>query len=297
MRFFKHSPVMKKLLLGFFLLLSMGKAHAQNVGIGTSTPATKLHVAGTSSTLRLEGISSILGGTYIAAATASTDKIVYVNSNGDFSALPSGIAGQVLTLNGSAVPTWATAPTTSWLLTGNTLTGTEFLGSLNAFDFIVKTNNIERWRVTSGGNMGIGTIAPTEKLQVTGNLRLSGAFMPNNLPGTAGQPLLSQGANTAPVWGPAVLNTASNLGMGKYYVNNFNIAANTTLTITVADPNCVTGSYIGVSFAGLLPGTAAQDALIRIYNVQASAGQWVVVIDNLNNVAYNGLSLAFWAVY
>ncbi|HYV94043.1 MAG TPA: hypothetical protein VE978_19860 [Chitinophagales bacterium] len=273
-------------------------AHAQNVGVGTSTPATKLHVAGNSSTLRLEGLSSALGGTHIVAAAASTDKIVYVNSNGDFKALPSGSAGQVLTLNGSSVPTWTTAATTSWLLTGNTLSATEFIGTLNVFDFIVKTNNIERMRVLSGGNFGIGTNAPTEKLQLAGNFRFSGALMPNNLSGNAGQPLLSQGANTAPVWGPAILNTASNLGMGKYYVNGVTLNANTTTTITVTDANCVAGSYVGVSFAGFLPGTPAQDGLVHVSNTQTGAGQWVVVIDNLNaGTTYNGLSLAFWAVY
>ncbi len=49
-------------------------------------------------------------------------------------------------------------------------------------------------------NVGIGTAVPTEKLHVAGNLRFDGALMPNNLPGTAGQVLVSQGAGVAPVW-------------------------------------------------------------------------------------------------
>jgi hypothetical protein len=49
-------------------------------------------------------------------------------------------------------------------------------------------------------NVGIGTILPTERLHVAGNLRLEGAFMPGNDPGVSGQVLMSRGANTPPIW-------------------------------------------------------------------------------------------------
>jgi len=52
-----------------------------------------------------------------------------------------------------------------------------------------------------GQNVGIGTSAPTQRLHVAdGNLRLDGAFMPNDQAGNPGNILLSQGANTPPVW-------------------------------------------------------------------------------------------------
>ena len=35
-------------------------------------------------------------------------------------------------------------------------------------------NNTERMRITSAGNVGIGTVAPTDKLNVVGNTRLRG---------------------------------------------------------------------------------------------------------------------------
>lgn len=55
-----------------------------------------------------------------------------------------------------------------WELTGNALTAGQFLGSTNSEPFIVKTNNTERMRVLSGGNVGIGTSTPTHKFQVFG---------------------------------------------------------------------------------------------------------------------------------
>ncbi|MBL0182164.1 MAG: hypothetical protein IPP96_07675 [Chitinophagaceae bacterium] len=58
----------------------------------------------------------------------------------------------------------------------------------------------ERVRIDGSGNMGIGTNAPTQKLDVSGNLRLSGAFMPGNAAGTSGYFLQSNGAGVAPSW-------------------------------------------------------------------------------------------------
>jgi hypothetical protein len=49
-------------------------------------------------------------------------------------------------------------------------------------------------------NVGIGTATPSEKLDVLGNLKFSGALMPNNNAGNSGQLLISQGVGVAPIW-------------------------------------------------------------------------------------------------
>jgi len=53
----------------------------------------------------------------------------------------------------------------------------------------------------SNQKVGINNPGATEALDVTGNVRFSGALMPNNQPGTSGQYLKSQGAGVPPVWG------------------------------------------------------------------------------------------------
>jgi hypothetical protein len=58
----------------------------------------------------------------------------------------------------------------------------------------------ERLRIDGTGRVGINNTAPAEALDVTGNVRFSGALMPNNTAGTAGYVLQSNGAGAAPTW-------------------------------------------------------------------------------------------------
>lgn len=68
------------------------------------------------------------------------------------------------TLNAGSIGGWSTS--------GNALTGTlplspnEYFGSTNAADVIFRTSNVERMRVASGGNVGIGTTSPLQTLHL-----------------------------------------------------------------------------------------------------------------------------------
>jgi hypothetical protein len=62
------------------------------------------------------------------------------------------------------------------------------------------TMNNERMRILGTGNVGIANGSPTEKLDITGNLKFSGALMPGGTAGTAGHFLVSTGSGSAPTW-------------------------------------------------------------------------------------------------
>lgn len=69
---------------------------------------------------------------------------------------------------------------------------------------VTNTSNssAEVMAITSSERVKIGSLgtAPTEKLDVSGNVRFSGALMPNNDAGTSGYGLTSTGSGTAPIW-------------------------------------------------------------------------------------------------
>lgn len=133
-----------------------------DVGIGVATPSSKLHIKGATSNIylgdTLEGFGSgtnLSGGIYFGSwgGTASHTTAGIEASWGD-ATLPQIHIG---TLRGTTLsPTYMSAYYTG-LLTFSTL-------------------NSERMRINSSGNVGIGTVTPTAKLAVNGDVSVTGVI-------------------------------------------------------------------------------------------------------------------------
>lgn len=133
-----------------------------NMGIGILDPQEKLHVAGNISSLNLTGINT---------------RILSADPNGTLRAVAAGAEGQVLMTTGGT-PQWSSF--NGWLTNGNWSTdpATNFIGTIDAADLVLRTANAERMRINSSGNVGIGINVPSQKLDVQGgNARINNSFI------------------------------------------------------------------------------------------------------------------------
>ncbi|MDA7907081.1 hypothetical protein N9B25_01085 [bacterium] len=124
-----------------------------NVGIGTTSPSTLLEISGNSQ------------ASTPALRINCTDSSVQLNQ----------VAGAVqFSVNDASTP-GAGVKTSINSIALNTIGSRYGL----AFNTTGSTNNVERMRIDSDGNVGIGTDSPSEKLDVNGNVKIKDALLSN----------------------------------------------------------------------------------------------------------------------
>jgi hypothetical protein len=163
-----------------------------------------------------------------------------------------GVIASTAQINQLSSNTFGTLTATTSLTTPLiTRAGTLALSATGAHPVTISTNGVERMRITSTGNVGIGTTSPSERLDVNGTVRATGL----NLNGTA------------------VTATAADLNTVRQhqYASRLSITANTTLT--AADH---AGRYIEIGGSGPtlnLPATSTMPGgtTITVHNYGTAA--------------------------
>jgi hypothetical protein len=166
-----------------------------NVGIGTDTPDQKLHVLKTSA----------------GAVTADAGSIAVFEGSGN-----SHIT--ILTPNAQTAGVVFGSPADNFgsYLSWNHDNHSLKLGTAKPSGFIqlLTNNEAEAVRITSGGFVGIGTNNPSEKLEVAGNIKASGASFTNR-PTVNNTGVLLSGQNIFVLQGGT---TQSNTSVGDNYL-------------------------------------------------------------------------------
>ncbi|HLP10563.1 MAG TPA: tail fiber domain-containing protein [Flavobacteriales bacterium] len=170
---------MKKIILSLCCLVAVSPLFAQNVGINNSgaTPdvSAMLDIVAADKGLLVPRVA--LSGTTdaVTVPTPATSLIVYNTATAGVS--PNNVLpGYYYNSGTTAAPVWirfANGNGASWLITGNagTTAATNFLGTTDAVDLVFRTANVERARILSGGNFGIGDATPAALFTVgTGDL-------------------------------------------------------------------------------------------------------------------------------
>jgi hypothetical protein len=249
---------MMKYKFTLLTLIAAMNIFSQNVGIGTALPLSKLHVAG-----------AIRSDTLIGA----------------------GVRNLFASPNGRIYDSLVVPSTLNWEITGNSnITALNFLGTTNASDVIFKTNNIERSRILSSGNFGIGTTTPSQLLHVNGNA-LANEFW------------IFSGAGDLKIHNASTANTMvfNTSGLERMRIdNNGLVGINTAAPSTRLEVGAIGGDGITIKAT---TGTDAGDLMFfdaagtekgRIYTNPAAASGLIlsggsipgthVFIDNLGNM-------------
>jgi hypothetical protein len=239
-----------------------------NVGIGTASPAFKLDVNGSVNAISYNSASNMLfnvagsermrittTGNLAIGQTTATNKLV-VNGAGTLttaSFVHTGVDGGIDVLNTGALN--LTRSSQIRLVNGNTLFGANdrsyqlinFGTSSVSSDFLIQYWNgtalLDRLRIRSNGNVGIGVSVPAYRLDVAGDVNINGVFRINGTPintggGGAGTITGAGTTNNVPIW-----TSATALGDSPISISgtNTNILVGTTgnnafLTMTSIAP-------------------------------------------------------------
>ncbi|MEO8069408.1 MAG: hypothetical protein ABI599_17050 [Flavobacteriales bacterium] len=161
---------MKKISSVLALLAIAAAAQAQNIGINTTgaVPAASSILDLVSADKGLLVPRIVLTATNVAAPVVLPATSLLVYNTNTAGVPPNNVTPGYYYWDGAA---WVRvgAANAGWTITGNTGTvaATNFLGTTDLIDFVIRTNNTERLRVLGGtGRVGWGTTTPIAPLEV-----------------------------------------------------------------------------------------------------------------------------------
>jgi len=229
----------------FLLSWSLTEMKAQSVSINTTgaLPNTNAMLDISSTTKGILIPRMLETERKAIAADATTQGLLVYQTD--------GVAPGYYYWDGSAwVRLFSGSESQDWKLTGNagTVAGTNFIGTTDAVDFTQRTNNVERVRITSTGQVLVNLSAANfagDLFEVQGN-----ATFPHAINGYTDQP------NGNSVYGENYAATGAGTGAGVY-----GISLQTGLAGTVGDGSDFTRGVLGMTNNGTYAGVEGYNFL------------------------------------
>ena len=150
-----------KVALTFVVMLASFNGFSQNVGINSTgaAPATSagLDVDFANKGLLIPRVALASTADVTTIPSPTTSLMVYNTANAGVA--PNNVTPGYYYYTGTAWTRISNGTGSGWGITGNTGTNatSNFIGTTDAQDLVVKTNNTEQMRVNSGGQVGIGS--------------------------------------------------------------------------------------------------------------------------------------------
>ncbi len=233
---------MKNFLL-IIIVLSALAVHAQNVGVGTNNPKAKLDITASDAGILIPRIA--LSSTDVAAPVTAPETSTMIYNTATAGTPPNNVVPGFYYWNGIKwIPLGGTEGF-DWKLTGNqnisepavpAAYGTSaigssenWLGTTDSKPVTLGTNNIERMRILSGGNIGIGTSTPVGKLEINGASAINTdiAFRVNNSngPGIDNTFFVIENDGAIQIGTPPLIAlSANNIGKSAITIGDQNVA-------------------------------------------------------------------------
>ena len=226
--------------------------------------------------------AALFNGSVGIGTSSPNNKLEVVISAGPYNTLFHNSSTSTSEYNAIRITQGATGSATGYFGTGGSTAGntsfqnTFVIGTQTSHAFVLNTNDTERMRITSGGNVGIGTLNPTRQLFVN-----STAFFDNNGDGSTTNPSIAIGTTS----------------VGLSYIGGGNLAM---LTGGSERMRITSGGFVGI-------GTSSPSALLHLsqnvvnlnlylQNTNGSGKTWAINSDftgsfNIHDTTLNRLTI------
>ena len=159
-------------------------------------------------------------------------------------------------------------------------------------DFVFIGNASERMRLTSDGNLGIGTTSPSEKLDVNGNAKIQGTiandhFTIPNASGSAGQVLKYPSTGSVLTWSSAILTNYALIDCGSSTISTSSTSGESNAVVIPFNNKVVSGTSETIILTGTEGLTDIEDSANAWYSTTTGKYEYSWTITTNTNVVNN----------